>query len=156
MNENNYATTFLVDKSPMEVFEAVNNVRGWWTENVTGETEKQGDEFSVRFWDIHYSAQKIVEMEPGKKVVWLVTDSKLTFIKDQQEWTGMQIIFDITNEGDMTRLRFTQQGLNPTVECFGDCSNAWSGYINGSLKDLITSGQGKPEKKVIENEQLTK
>jgi len=156
MKKQNYTTSFLVDNTPQEVYDAVNNVRGWWTENTTGETTKTGDEFSVRFWDVHYSKQLIVEAIPGKKVVWLVTDSRLSFLEDQQEWTGMKITFEIFSQGKQTRLQFTQEGLSPDVECFNDCSDAWNGYVNGSLRSLITSGEGKPEKLETEDVQQTK
>lgn len=147
MNNQDYTTAFLVGQSPKEVFDAINNVRGWWTENVDGNTEKLNDEFSVQFWDVHYSKQKLVEVIPNSKVVWLVTDSKLNFIEDKSEWTGHKIIFDITKQGDQTQVRFTQQGLSPAGECFADCSNAWNGYINNSLKKLITTGAGEPTTK---------
>ncbi|MGN8070509.1 SRPBCC domain-containing protein [Mucilaginibacter sp. SG564] len=144
MTKQDFTISFLVDQTPKEVFDATNNVRGWWTEGVDGNTEKLNDEFSVRFWDIHYSRQKLIEVIPNTKIVWLVTDSKLTFIEDEAEWTGNQIVFDITKQGNQTELRFTQVGLLPDIECFKDCSNAWTGYITGSLKSLITTGKGKP------------
>jgi hypothetical protein len=146
MNNQDYTTAFLVDQSPKEAFDAVNNVRGWWLESVKGDTSELNDEFSVQFWDVHYSKQKLVEVIPDTKVVWLVTESQLNFIEDKSEWTGTKIIFDITRQGDKTEVRFTQAGLVPSVECFKDCSNAWSGYINNSLKNLITTGTGNPTK----------
>jgi len=147
MSKQDFTTSFPVDKTPKEVFEAINNVRGWWTEGVEGDTEKLGDEFSVQFWEVHYSKQRLIEVVPYSKIVWLVTESKLTFVEDQSEWTGHQIVFDITPKGTQTEVRFTQIGLVPQGECYNDCSNAWRGYINNSLKNLISTGKGNPTTK---------
>ena len=144
MEHKNFTTVIIVDKSPEQVFDAVNNVTAWSTENLTGKSQKMNDEFDVHFGDVHYSRQKLIEVIPGKKVVWLITDSRLNFIKDKSEWTNTKISFDITPQGDKTALRFTQWGLTPEVECYDACSNAWSDYINNSLRNLINTGRGNP------------
>ena len=36
MMGESYATSFRVDQSPAEVFKAVTNVRGWWSEEIEG------------------------------------------------------------------------------------------------------------------------
>jgi hypothetical protein len=146
MNKQDFNTTIIVDQSAEEVFNAINNVRGWWTENLQGNFQHIDDEFEVRFGNVHYSKQKLIEFIPDKKVVWLITDSNLNFIKDKSEWTNTKISFDIDERDNKTQLSFTHIGLVPEIECYNNCSNAWSYYVN-SLRALITTGKGQPEPK---------
>lgn len=144
MSDQHYTISFTVDQSPEEVFAAVNNVRGWWSEDIEGSADAPGAEFAAHFGDIHHSTQKITEFDPGKKVVWHVTDSQLNFIEDKAEWTGTDIVFEITRKDVRTELRFTHVGLIPAIECYGACSDAWGGYIMHSLFALISTGEGQP------------
>ena len=142
MQTQNFTSIILVDLPPTKVFNAINNVREWWTGDpgVEGNTNKLGDEFTYRYADIHYSKQKVKELIPGKKIVWLVIESNLNFTKVKNEWTGTEIsfeIFDVNGENNQTTVRFTHVGLIPEVECYTDCSKAWSSYINNSLKKFI-------------------
>jgi len=41
MKNQDFTTSFTVDHSPEEAFEAINNVRGWWSGEVAGETSKR-------------------------------------------------------------------------------------------------------------------
>ena len=147
MSDQNYTTTINVDQSPAEVFAAINNVRGWWTGEIEGNTNELGAEFTYRYADVHRSTHKITEFVPGKKVAWHTTDSQLSSFKNKTEWTGTDVVFEITRQGDQTELRFTHIGLVPAFECYGDCSGAWGFYINDSLRSLITTGKGQPEQK---------
>ena len=145
MNNNDFTTTLFVENSPEETFNNINNVRGWWTENVEGNSEKLDDEFTVRFGDVHVSTQKLVEVIKNKKVVWLVTDSKLNFIKKKDEWTNTTISFEIAEKAGKTQIIFKHIGLVPQIECYNDCTKGWGQYINGSLFKLLMEGEGVPE-----------
>jgi uncharacterized protein YndB with AHSA1/START domain len=147
MNNQNFAAAFSVDQSPEEVFDAINNVRGWWSEEIDGRTEKLDVEFKFHHKDVHRSTQKITEFVPNKKVVWHVLDSHLNFVKDKTEWTGTDVVFEITKQGSKTELRFTHVGLVPAFECYGGCSGAWGFLVNYSLRSLITTGKGQPYKR---------
>jgi hypothetical protein len=154
MSASDFTTTLLVDQSPAKVFRAVNSVRGWWSEEIEGGTEKLNDEFAYHFEDIHQCKMKLIEVVPDKKVVWLVLDNYFKFTKDKSEWKGTKIIFEISQKDKKTALRMTHQGLVPEYECFEICLDAWTGYIQNSLRNLIVTGKGQPngkEKPRIEN-----
>ena len=147
MSDHSYTTTFTVNQTPDDVFAAINNVRGWWSGEIEGDTERLGEEFTYRYEDLHLSKQKITESVPGKRVAWEVLDGYLNFVQDKTEWLGTSITFDISKNGDQTEVRFTHVGLVAEFECFDNCSSAWSFYINHSLRDLITTGMGEPNQK---------
>ena len=74
-------------------------------------------------------------------------DSQLNFIKVKQEWTGTKISFEIVEKNNKTAILFTHHGLIPEIECFDACSNAWSDYINNSLRNLVNTDKGQPTPK---------
>lgn len=137
-------TTITVDATPQAVFDAVVDVRAWWSGEIEGPTDVLGGEFTYRYRQLHYSKQRVTELVPGERVAWLVVDSHLAFVEDEKEWNGTTITFDIARKGGKTELRFTHVGLAPSHQCFADCSDAWGSYIRGSLRGLITKGRGKP------------
>ena len=150
MKNESFAAVIETNRSPKEVFEAITNVRGWWCERFAGKSAQLDDEFEVRFADVHYSKQKVVEYLPGMKLAWLITDSQLNFLKDKSEWTGTKISFNISAENGRTRLHFLHEGLTPAVECFRDCSNGWDYFLHQSLLPLINTGKGNPN--ILEEE----
>jgi hypothetical protein len=144
MNNQNFTTTLLVGQTPEEVFNAINNPRGWWSEEIEGNTNKLNDEWTYHYEDDHRCKMKIVEFIPNKKVVWLVMDNYFSFAKDKSEWKGTKISFDISQKNNKTQIHFTHKGLVPQYECFDICSNAWGQYIQHSLRNLIITGKGQP------------
>lgn len=147
MTRTDFTTTILVDQSPKEVFDAINNVRGWWSEEIEGETDKLNAEFKYHFKDVHICKMKITELVPGKKVVWLVLYNYFNFIKDQSEWKNTKVIFEISEEDGKTKIVFTHEGLVPDYECYQICFDAWTNYIENSLRNLIETGKGEPNPK---------
>ncbi len=147
MNASDFTTTILVNQTPEEVFSAVNNVRGWWSEDIEGGTEKLNSEFLYHYKDVHICKMKIVESIHGKKVVWLVLENYFNFIKDQSEWKSTKISFEISKKDNKTQLVFTHIGLVPQYECYNVCRDAWSSFITNSLYSLITAGKGQPNPK---------
>ena len=146
MKNKNFTATLVVDQTPEEVFNAVRNVRGWWSgyysEEIKGDSKELNDEFSFRAGEgVHYSKQKLIEVIPNKKLVWMITESELSFLEKKDEWTGTKVIFDISTKGDKTQLVFTHDGLTPEVECYDACAPAWSQYIQNKLLPLITTNK---------------
>jgi hypothetical protein len=139
--EKDYTTSILVAKSPAEVFEAINHVRAWWQGEIKGNTDKLNEEFTYQMEPYHFTKQKVVELIPNKKVVWLVTESQINFVADKNEWLNTSIIFDISTVENKTRLTFTHKGLVPAIECYGGCSGAWESLVGKSLFSFITTGK---------------
>ncbi|KAA8890439.1 SRPBCC domain-containing protein [Nocardia colli] len=161
-NDDHLTATTTVDHTPDEVFAAITNVRDWWSENLIGATAALHDEF-VFTDDCKYAGETVQEKEgirfarfrltevvPGQRMVWHVVDSFMTFIDDQHEWTGTDVVFDLAATPEGTTVRFTHQGLTAAKsECFEACSRGWTFYIETSLPQLITTGTGQPIPKYV-------
>src|SRR6185437_14969694 len=102
-----YTMSFIVEASPDRVYATINDVRSWWLGDVVGRSEHIGDEFTYRYADLHRSTQRVTELVPGRRVVWEVTDAYLSPSPDPEDWTGTQVVFDISPSGERTEVRFT-------------------------------------------------
>lgn len=143
MTTSDFTTNILVSNPAKEVFNAINNPRGWWSAEIEGSTNELNAEFIHHYEDMHRCKIKVVEFIPYKKVVWLVVDNYFSFTKDKTEWKNTKIIFEISEKDGKTQLRFTHEGLVPQYECYEMCSNAWNELVHGSLRSLIINGEGK-------------
>ncbi len=110
MTTTDFTTSILVDQPASQVFTAINNVRGWWSEEIEGSTDKLNDIFTYHYQDVHRCRLKITELIPNKKVVWKVLDNYFSFTTNKDEWRGNTIIFEITELDNKTQLEFTQEG----------------------------------------------
>lgn len=144
MTDCSYTTSFTVEQTPERAFAAINNVRGWWSQNVEGGTTRVGEKFKYRYEDLHRCEIQVRELIPNRRVVWRILDNYFSFTRDRSEWKGTEIVFEIARKGEQTEVTFTHQGLVPDYECYDACSEGWHTYVNGSLRDLIATGAGRP------------
>ena len=141
METNSYTADIEVAKSPEEVFHCLGEVSKWWSKDFEGSSKKLNDEFIINHPGLHYSKQKLIELIPGKKVVWLVTESKLNWLEKDNEWTNTKMLFDLTTKGDKTQLHFTHEGLVPEKQCYEQCEQGWNMVIKDWLFNYITNGK---------------
>lgn len=138
--------TIEVAKSPLEVFNCITDVTKWWSKDFEGTSTILNDEFVIHHPNQHYSKQKLVEVIPNKKIVWLVTDSTLYWLQnDKHEWTNTKMVFEITTAGDKTILNFIHEGLTNKKECYIMCEKGWGMIIKSWLSHFITYGTESPE-----------
>ena len=142
---NDFTTSVTINRPAEDVFQAVLNARGWWNEAIEGPTSEIGDEFGFEVPGLHRTRMRITDVEPHRRITWLVVDNSFAFVEDQSEWVGDRIVFHFTADGDGTRVTFTQLGLVPDLECYDVCSNAWVFFVRNSLRQLAENGKGMPE-----------
>jgi hypothetical protein len=141
---HDYRTELTVDHTPEEVYAAVIDVRGWWAENVVGDTAIAGSEFEYAYQDVHVCRIRVTDAVPGERVEWLVLQNRFSFTEDPAEWVGTRMVFDLRRSGCGTTLTFTHVGLVEDHECFGVCVRGWDFYIRQSLRELVETGTGRP------------
>lgn len=144
MNSKDFTASILVDQTPETAFNAIKNFRAWWSEDIEGNSDQLNETFFYHYKDVHLCKLKLVEMLADEKLVYLVVDNEFNFVKDKTEWVNTKLIFEISKEGEKTKVKFTHEGLVPAYECYNVCHDAWTSYIQGSLQTLITTGKGKP------------
>lgn len=147
MTAQDLTYTILVDQSPKEAFDAINNVRGWWSEEIEGNTDKLNETFIYQYEDVHYAQITLIEAVPKEKIVWYIKYNYFKMTKDKSEWTGTKVVFEISKKDKKTQICFTHVGLVPEYECYDICSNAWAQYVKTSLANLIATGKGNPNGK---------
>lgn len=130
MDNQNFTITLLIDQTAKKVFDAINNVDGWWTK-IEGSSQNLNDVFTVHFGET-FITHKIIEFNPNKKVLWRVTDSSV------KEWLDTKICFEISDKNNSTEIKFTHIGMVPSLKEYNDCAKGWTRFINENLFKLIT------------------
>ncbi len=138
---DNFEYVFTTKKEAKEVFELLLDVDKWWSgiynETIIGKSQKLNDEFSFSAGGgMHFTKQKLVELIPNKNIVWLVKESNLSFLDNPEEWYNTKLAFEIFEKGGKTNVKFTHVGLEPQIECYNECSTAWTQYLYNLEKKL--------------------
>ena len=146
MKSKSYGTSIEVTADPADVFDRINAVPKWFKDKgFEGSSTKLNDEFIFCYGDgdhAHYSKQRLAEFIPAKKVVWLVTDSKINWIpNNKEEWTNTKMVFELNAKGDKTVLNFTHEGLVPELNCYPDTVLGWDMIIKDWLFNFITNSK---------------
>jgi len=139
-----FTTKIEIAKSPQEVFKIITaDVSKWWGgKDLTGSSIILNDEFIINHPGAHYSKQKLIDVIPGKKIVWLVTESTLNWLtKNKHEWTNTKMIFELNANGNKTIINFTHEGLVPELECYTQVQQGWNMVIKNYLYNYILYGK---------------
>ena len=139
INTTDFKFSFNTDWAPHDLFQHLLDPRQWWIglygEDIQGRSEAVGDEFTFSAGDgVHYSKQKLVEIIPDQRIVWTVKESHLSFLAHPNEWAGTSICFDIKAEHGKSNVTFSHVGLTPGIECYDQCSSAWTQYLQNLRK----------------------
>jgi uncharacterized protein YndB with AHSA1/START domain len=124
--------------SPADAYRAVATIEGlasWWTTDTRGHS-RVGEVIEFRFGTRGHMDMRVLELEPGKRVLWQVVDGP-------KEWIGTKIGFDLKSNGDFTKVLFTHQGWKEPVEFMHHCSTKWAMFLM-SLKAVVETGKGAP------------
>ena len=124
--------------SPNDTYRALSTLEGlagWWTTTTKG-NPNTGGTIEFRFGPRGGFDMKVLEAEPGKRVLWQVVDGP-------DVWIGTKISFDLRRDGDYTVVLFKHQGWKEPVEFMHHCSTKWATFLL-SLKSFVETGEGAP------------
>lgn len=131
-----------VEQGASEVFEAICNVPGWFTEEVEGKSQSEGDVFRMYFGEDKMLESRVRTAALGKRIVWEVTDAQMSCQDEPTAWKGHTIYWSIRPLGDQTEIRFAHKGPVPGTKVFEDANRCWDYYLRESLVRLIAEGKG--------------
>ncbi|MEJ5051763.1 SRPBCC domain-containing protein [Chryseobacterium culicis] len=146
---DNYNTTIELKATAGKIYEALAyQIPLWWSEWFTGASAQVGDVFTVRFGDHIHKTIRIKEAMPNSRMIWSVEDSLIALpeLKNQTEWIGTTIVWEMEQKEKSSLLMLTHIGLNPDIECYEICSNGWRQFL-GSLTKFLETGEGTPYRK---------
>ena len=124
--------------TPEKVYDAlttVDGLAGWWTTDTKGDAGP-GGVVQFQFPPVGGFDMEVLEVEPAKRVQWLVTDGP-------EEWKGTHVNWELSQDGDYTTVLFKHEGWREPVDFMHHCSTKWATYLM-SLKELVETGHGRP------------
>jgi len=125
--------------SPDNTYKALTTIEGlsaWWTNNTQGQGDTVGGVLQFRFGDRGGFDIKVIELHPGRRVLWQVMEGP-------EEWIGTRIGFELKQDGDFSIVLFKHEGWKEAVEFMHHCSTKWALFLM-SLKSLVETGNGHP------------
>jgi uncharacterized protein YndB with AHSA1/START domain len=128
-----------IKSSVAEVYTALTTAEGlagWWTTKTQGQGDALGGVLQFRF-DAGGFDMKVLELDPGKRVLWEV-------VAGPDEWVGTQVSWDLDQAGDYAVVLFGHRGWREPVEFMHHCSTKWAIFMM-SLKSLVETGKGAPD-----------
>jgi uncharacterized protein YndB with AHSA1/START domain len=124
-----------ITATPDKVYEAltaVERLAAWWTSDASGDDGT----LMFRFGEVGGFDMKVLDLQPGKRVLWEVIDGP-------PEWIGTRVSFDLTQDGEWTIVLFEHARWREPVEFMNHCSTKWAIFLM-SLKALVETGTGAP------------
>lgn len=128
-----------VKSSTAEVYAALTTTEGlagWWTTRTEGKGNDVGGVLQFRFGAGGFD-MKVLELDPGRRVLWEVVDGP-------EEWIGTHVDWRLEQVDDYAVILFKHQGWAEPVEFMHHCSTKWALFLM-SLKSLIETGTGAPD-----------
>lgn len=132
------SVTIEVNRSPRDVFAQILDIPAWWTTDFAGQNRKTGDVFTIHHPGQHFSRQRVVQLDPDKRIEWLVTESNLSWLtSDQQEWTNTKMVFTLSETPHGTRIDFVHEGLTTDKEGYERVKEGWNKVIGEKLLTIL-------------------
>ena len=131
-------------KTPVsDVYRAISTVdgiAGWWTKETTGVSEP-GGQIEVLFSRpsserVGGMMMEVMALEPDRLVQW-------RFRQGPAEWIDTDAIFQLSQDGGYTIVRFGHRNWREAVEFTEHCSTKWATFLM-SLKSFVETGKGQP------------
>jgi uncharacterized protein YndB with AHSA1/START domain len=128
-----------IKSSVSEVYTALTTTEGlagWWATDTKGEGNDLGGVLRFRFEAGGFD-MKVLELDPGKRVLWEVVDGP-------EEWIGTHVSWDLAQADEHAIVLFKHAGWKEPVEFMHHCSTKWAVFMV-SLKSLVETGKGAPD-----------
>ena len=138
--QQDFSLSLTVKASAKETMKMISQVDSWWAKNFKGQASKLNDEFSVYFGDTFVNF-RISEVIPDKKIIWLVTDCNLHWIKDKKEWNDTEVIWTLTEKDGTAEMDSGHKGLTTESACYESCKPGMDAPHQGQSRGAHRKGQ---------------
>ena len=142
-----YSRTIEVTATPEQAYRSVTEeFDKWWTNPGAG-LAQQGDIATFRFPPTSWTFRP-VRLDPNALAEHecVGANHQHEGLPDtiRTEWLGTKMRFEIEETSVGSKIRFTHEGLRPTLDCFEICETGWDFFFLKSLKAYLDDGQGEP------------